>query len=40
MTPVPDDDWLLSIRPQREQITAEDSERPVPITIDWAELGY
>ncbi len=27
MTAQPDDDWLLSIGPQREQITAEDYER-------------
>jgi Uma2 family endonuclease len=27
MTALPDDDWLLSIRPQREQITVEDYER-------------
>jgi Uma2 family endonuclease len=27
MTALPGDDWLLSIRPQREQITAEDYER-------------
>jgi Uma2 family endonuclease len=27
MTAVPDDDWLLSIRPQRAQITADDYQR-------------